>query len=131
VAGNLMVVLDTAALIYWSLDPQKMSARARKAVDDSDLLRVSSISIWEIGIKIKRRKLVLPLPLKIYVEKLKLADRLEIMPVTETIWMKNLELVWKHKDPADRTIVAMAILLQSPLVTSDQKIRRFYKQAIW
>ena len=44
---------------------------------------------------------------------------------------KNLELDWDHKDPADRTIVATAMLLSSSLVTSDRMIKQFYAEAVW
>ena len=129
-AGEV-IVLDTSALIYWTLDPSRVSAKGSRAIQDAESVHVSSISIWEIGIKIKRRKLSIPMELRTYVEKLKMVDRLEIVPVSDELWIRNLELVWSHKDPADRTIVALAGLLDCPLITSDKKIRRFYKRTIW
>jgi PIN domain nuclease of toxin-antitoxin system len=126
-----MIVLDTSALIYWTLDPDRLSRKAIDAIQSVDFVRVSSISIWEIGIKIKRRKLSLPIELHEYVAKLRLVDRFEITPVSEDIWLKNLELEWRHRDPADRTIVALALMLDCSLVTSDRTIRRFYNRAIW
>jgi PIN domain nuclease of toxin-antitoxin system len=97
----------------------------------ANAVRISSISIWEIGIKIKRRGLSIPLPIRTYVEKLKLVENLEIIPVSEELWLRNLELKWKHRDPGDRTIVALADFLSCPLVTSDKAILRFYQNAIW
>lgn len=126
-----MIVLDTSALIYWTLDPAKLSRNAEKSIVAADVITISSISIWEIGIKVKRKRLAIPLSLETYVEKLKQVDRVEVMAVTEEMWMKNLELAWRHNDPADRTIVATAMLMDSPLVTSDRVIRRFYKPSIW
>ncbi len=126
-----MLLLDTCALIYWTLDRDALSIKATQAIQASDRLGVSSISIWEIGIKARRGKLVLPLTLSDYVERLNMLDRFEILPVDERIWIKNIDLEWTHKDPADRTIVATAILLATQLVTSDDKIRAFYSEAIW
>jgi PIN domain nuclease of toxin-antitoxin system len=126
-----MIVLDTSVLLYWTLDPGKLSAKAEKAIRKSEEIRISSISIWEIGIKVKKGNLVIPLSLQKYVDRVKHAEGLEIVSVTEEIWMKNVKLRWEHKDPADRTIVATARLLQSPLVTSDETIRRFYKRSVW
>jgi PIN domain nuclease of toxin-antitoxin system len=126
-----MVVLDTSALIYWTLDPARLSKKAEKSITVADAIVISSISIWEIGIKVKRKRLAIPLPLETYVEKLKKVDRVEVMAVSEEVWMKNLELAWGHRDPADRTIVATAMLMDSPLVTSDRVIRRFYSRSIW
>ena len=56
---------------------------------------------------------------------------MEIAPGDERIWLKNLELDWDHKDPADRTIVATAMLLSSPLVTSDRIVKQFYAETVW
>jgi PIN domain nuclease of toxin-antitoxin system len=126
-----IVVLDTSALIYWTLDQARLSAKATQAIEAADSVQISSISIWEIGIKIKRRKLFIPMKLRAYVEKLKLVDRLEMIAVSDEVWIRNLELVWNHKDPADRTIVAQAAILECALITSDKTIRRFYKQTVW
>jgi PIN domain nuclease of toxin-antitoxin system len=126
-----IIVLDTSALIYWTLDQLRLSAKATQAIEAADSVQISSISIWEIGIKIKRRKLFIPMELRAYVEKLKLVDRLEIIAVSDEVWIRNLELGWTHKDPADRTIVAQATILECALITSDKKIRRFYKQTVW
>lgn len=59
-AGSIKIVLDTCALIWWSLDPDKLSLRAQEACDlmeqeKNDL--VPSIAFWEIAIKIKNQKL--------------------------------------------------------------------------
>ncbi|MEH1913518.1 hypothetical protein [Nostoc sp.] len=54
------IVLDTCALIWWSLDPAKLSEQAKEACNymerDKNGL-VPSIAIWEIAIKIKKKKL--------------------------------------------------------------------------
>jgi PIN domain nuclease of toxin-antitoxin system len=126
-----MVVLDTSALLYWTLDPEKLSGAARKAIEEEDRLVVSSISIWEIALKLKRGELQIPLPLGDYVERLLRLESLEIQPVDVQTWLDNVDLNWEHRDPADRTIVAMAARLGCPLVSSDSTIMEFYPLAIW
>jgi PIN domain nuclease of toxin-antitoxin system len=61
-----VVVLDTGALVYWSLDPERLSVPAAAAIAAVEQKVVSSISIWEIGQKIKRGELSLPLRLSDY-----------------------------------------------------------------
>jgi PIN domain nuclease of toxin-antitoxin system len=126
-----MVVLDTSALLFWTLYRKKLTSAAAKAITAADRILVSSITIWEIGIKVHREQLILPVSLREYIEKLHRLDRLEIVPVDESMWLENLALVWEHRDPADRTIVAVARLRACPLVTSDRVIRNFYKDTIW
>ena len=43
----------------------------------------------------------------------------------------NLALNWDNKDPADRVIVTLAKNLGAGIVTSDKRIRNFYKKCIW
>ncbi len=126
-----MVVLDTAVLLYWAFAPERLTENAARAIAEAAQVIVSSISVWEIGLKVKRGKLELPLTPDLFVTKLQGTDRVRIEPVTEAAWLKNLDLAWDHKDPADRTIVATAILLSCPLVTSDLEIRSFYADAVW
>lgn len=126
-----MIVLDTCALVFWTLDPQRLSPAAQAAIDAAEKKIISSISIWEIGLKVKREKLVLPLAVDDYVDNLKKVEGVGILPVDEKTWLKNLQLDWPHRDPADRTIVATATLCSCPLVTSDGAIRSFYAETIW
>ena len=126
-----MIVLDTSALIFWTLDRDRLSGRASRAISEADRIGLSSISIWEIGIKVKRGKLDLPLTIEEYTDRLVQIDRLDILPVDARTWIKNLELNWDHRDPADRTIVATASLHACALVTSDSAIWAFYSQTVW
>lgn len=126
-----MILLDTCAVIYWTVDPERLTRRARTAIGRADGVALSSISVWEIGIKVARGKLNLPLSVAELVRRLKLVDNARIIAVDEGIWMRNLELPWEHRDPADRTIVATAMVHDCGLVTSDRRIRAFYKRGIW
>ena len=126
-----MVVLDTSVLIFWTIDRKKLSKKARAALSQTDHKVISSISIWEIALKVSRNRIKLPLSIQDYVSKLNEIDGFEILPVDTATWLKNIELDWDHRDPVDRTIVATADLLASPLITSDSIIRAFYPQTIW
>lgn len=127
----MMVVLDTSALIHWTLNPSQLSAPAQAAIKRSSHIVISSISIWEIGIKLKKKKLHLPVSLEGYVRDLQRVRYVELAPVDTATWLANLSLKWAHRDPADRTIVATAQRRKAPLVTSDKTIRDFYSKAIW
>ena len=126
-----MIVLDTSALIFWTLDQERLSQTAAQAISDADHIALSSISIWEVGIKVQKEKLCIPVSIQEFTDKLEQIDRLDILPVDVQTWLKNLALNWDHRDPADRTIVATASLHACPLVTSDSTIHAFYSQAIW
>lgn len=122
-----MIVLDTHALLWWALDPDRLSEKARHMVDGMERQGgfASSISIWELGIKAKRGKLVLPIPIEELVRRLEQGGVVELVPVDAAIWLRSLSLAWEHSDPADRVIVATALTRGVPLLTKDETIRAF------
>ena len=127
-AGVLVViVLDTHTVIWWTLDPTKLSKRAAKLCSEFNKTPayLSSISIWEIGIKIKKGKLDLGISAANFTDRLKRTGLVHIVPVDETIWLRNLELAWDHRDSSDRTIVATAQIKNVPVLTKDKTIRQF------
>lgn len=126
-----MIVLDTSALIFWTLDPQRLSPKAKQAIEQADRILISSISIWEIALKVKHQKLDIPLPINEYVDRLRQLRSLEILAVDIQTWLDNVDLPWDHRDPADRTIVALAARNNCPLITSDEMIANFFAKTIW
>jgi len=128
-----MILMYTCALLWWTLEPDKLSSKAQRycqKIPDEGAV-ISSISIWEIGIKIKKGLLDIKIPLSKYVDRLNRLEYLRIIPVDESIWIKNIELGWDHKDPADRTIVATAMLHNLPIMTKDALIQDYYHKIIW
>lgn len=126
-----MIVLDTSAVIFSTIDTAKLSERAAEAIEQADQIVINSISIWEIGWKVNLGKLKLPFSVEELVTRLKNTDRIDIVSVTEVMWLKNVNLAWEHRDPADRTIVATALLLDCPLISNDYRIQQFYPQTLW
>jgi PIN domain nuclease of toxin-antitoxin system len=128
-----MMLLDTCGLLWYTEDQDKLSATAKKHCEQiyHNGAFISSISIWEIGLKIKNGKLDIGTTIDDYLSRLKSLNTIEIIPVDEKIWLESLRLDWEHRDPADRAIVATANLKQLPILTSDTIIRAFYKKIIW
>ncbi len=122
-----MVVLDTHVLLWWALDPDRLSAAAVASLQAMERLGgfASAISIWELGVKVQRGKLDLGISIAEFTRRLKKSSVLELMPVTAAVWLRSLELEWDHRDPADRVIVATALAQDVPLLTADTEIHRF------
>ncbi len=128
-----MYLFDTCTLLWWTLDPEKLSKKAAEACREVEANGglLSSISLWETGTKIQKGKLHLGMSLQDYLTRLKEMNLLEILPVDEALWLLNLELKWNHRDPVDRTIVATAMSRQLSIITADEEIQKFYKKVIW
>jgi PIN domain nuclease of toxin-antitoxin system len=126
-----VILLDTSALLQWSLDRAQLSQSARLAIQQADRICVSSISFWEVALKAKAGKLLLPFTPREFLRRFESIDATQILPVTELVWLESVELDWKHRDPADRVIVATASMHGCPLAASDSEIRSFYPKTVW
>ena len=126
-------MLDTSALLIWTLSPKRLPKAARAVISAAVQhgILASAISLWEIGLKAERGTLSLGVPFSDYVQRLQRVDALSFVPVDARIWLGVLALEWTHRDPADRVIVTTAQLNGLPLVSSDAEIGRFYANTIW
>ena len=122
-----MIVLDTHVLLWWALDPDRLSPAAAASVREMERRGgfASAISIWELGVKIKRGKLDLGISIEEFARRIDKSAAVQLLAVDTTTWLRSLELPWDHRDPADRVIVATALLQGVPLVTADAEIHRF------
>lgn len=130
----MKTVLDTCALIWWSLDPEKLSEAAERACAQMEEERngvVSSISIWEIALKSKNKRLDLGVEMADYLAALKRSSVIQILPVDADLWVESVSLDWSHRDPADRIVVALAKSYQASIITADKQIRGFYSNVVW
>lgn len=117
-----MIVLDTHALLWWMLDPEKLSTEAQRRLDEMEKVGgvASSISIWELAVKVRRGKLALPVSVEELTRRLEQTATVELAPVDIPVWLRSTALEWDHRDPADRVIAATALLRGLPLLTNDK-----------
>lgn len=94
-----MPLLATCALLWYSLDDEKLSTKAKPECEKIPRTgaAVSAITIWEIGLKIKNGKLDITTSIKDYVNRLRRMGTIEIIPVNADIWLKNLALDWASR----------------------------------
>lgn len=125
------MILDTCALLSWTLFPDKLSDRARRAIDGyPGRLTISSASIWEVGVKAQKGRLPLGMPTHYWYASLDRLD-LHVEPVDALLWIDSTELDWANPDPVDRLVVALSRRRGFPLLTSDRSILAFHPNAIW
>lgn len=116
------IILDTHVLIWALENNPTLSDKAVKAIIDADnIVFVSAVSVWEIGIKRNMGKLETPDNL---LEEINL-HRFTPLPIN----VHHAELAGKlpniHKDPFDRMLVAQAAYEKLTLVTRDEIISKY------
>ena len=122
-----MILLDTHALLWWTLDPAELSDTAAESLRQMEELGgfASAISIWELGIKVQRGQLELPITVEELARRVERGGVVELLPVDTATWLRTLSLDWAHRDPADRVIVATALIKGVPLLTKDRILHHF------
>lgn len=124
-----MILLDTQSLIWWTTDPSRLSLKAEKVIEKEftkGKVLVSSVSIWEICLLIKKNKIQLAVGFETWISELEMSGMYEFVPLDNSIAAKSVLLPdFDHKDPADRFIIATAIEYGATLVTSDKKILKY------
>lgn len=122
-----MIVLDTHVLLWWALDPEQLSPRAAELLAQMERHGgfASSISLWELAVKVRQGKLQIRLGVDELAKRLRRGGVVDVLPVDTETWLRSAALDWTHRDPADRVIVATALLRGVPVLTRDQMMHAF------
>ncbi|HEY3125149.1 MAG TPA: type II toxin-antitoxin system VapC family toxin [Thermoanaerobaculia bacterium] len=130
---SLVIVLDTHAWIWWVAEPDKLSARARHAIDASEALGVCTISCWEVAMLVVRRRLELDRDVLLWIRQALAMPRVTLLPLTPEVCVASALLAQKSPaDPADRVIAASALEHRASIVTKDSRLRSMPQiETIW
>lgn len=89
-------------------------------------LRLSAISVWELGMLIAKGRLECHLSPQEWTSRALALPGLELLPLSPEIALKSSFLPGAfHGDPADRLIVATALHYQAELLTRDTRILNY------
>jgi PIN domain nuclease of toxin-antitoxin system len=128
----MRLLLDTHAFLWFVLDGPQLSATARALIaDPSNEIDVSPATYWEITIKIRLEKYILPDPFQEFMEREIAINRFNILPIEPRHVAPLTTLPFHHKDPFDRLLVAQAMVEQIPLVSNDSDLDAYPIRRLW
>lgn len=130
-----MILLDTHVLVRYLMGDKKLGRRAIATIDKAlpdDEVFVSAISYWEVAMLVERGRVQIDTTVAAF-RTLALRHGIHEEPVDGEIGISAAELPDSHADPADRLLVATAILRGLTLITADDtllswKLRGFRAQ---
>lgn len=127
------LLLDTHIWIWYlngdgqALAPATVSLLERSAAASG--LFVSDISYWEVAVKSAKGKLDFTVDTSVWLQRAERAPGVRFVPLDRTILLQSTRLPGTpHGDPADRMLMATALILNMPLVTADRAIIAYGKQ---
>jgi PIN domain nuclease of toxin-antitoxin system len=125
-----LLLLDTHAWIWLAIGAkEKFKSSLLHKLEEaaqSDLLRISAITPWEIAVLHRKERLRLAEDPLDWIRSTMRLTRTQLVPMTPEIAVESERLPGLfHGDPADRIIVASTIATDSILVTADRRILKF------
>lgn len=119
-----MIVLDTHVLVWADSDDRKLGRKARAMIDRlwaTGKVAVPAIAFWEVGVLQARRRLRLPTSVGEWRDAVLAAGAIEL-PLDGAVAVRALDLSGLHDDPADRFILATALVHGAALMTADERL---------
>ncbi|MBL8536759.1 MAG: type II toxin-antitoxin system VapC family toxin [Hyphomonadaceae bacterium] len=128
----MRLLLDTSALLWWLEDSSSLSESARREVDRlGNTIFVSSISLYEIALKVHIGKLILPGRTPSDVPAAVDSAKFARLSVTMEHGLIAGQLPLAQKDPWDRLLAAQALVEDVAIVSDDVAFDALGARRLW
>lgn len=115
----MKLLLDTHIFLWLNADDPRLAKKARKLIDESQEIFVSSVVFWELAIKNSLGLIEADLDA---LKSALVSNAFTALPITIEHACAAEKLPWHHKDPFDRMLVAQALSEPLRLLTADRKL---------
>lgn len=121
-----VILLDTNAIIFDALQPDRLSHTGHEKLDQGQKegsLACCDISLWEVAMLMSKDRLNPGVPALEFINLVLAARSLEVLPIEPQI--ADLSASFGNHvglDPADRLIAATAVYHRATLLTTDQTL---------
>lgn len=123
-----MILLDTHVIIWDALAPSRLSLPVQQAIaqaNQQDGILIADISLWEIAMLVQKGRVQIATDCQSFINLLLQANKTRLVPISPAIATQSVQLpALVNKDPADRLLVATALVEQAVLVTADHNLRQ-------
>ena len=130
---NELLLLDTHCWLWAQLGRIDRLSRAAIAAirraESAGNLRISVISVWELGMLERHGRVALPMNIRNWVNEALTKPGISLTPLTPEIAIESSSLPGNLRgDPADRIIVATARAWNATLLTKDERLIEYSRQ---
>ena len=113
-----MILLDTHIWVRWQNAPETLSPKMLSWIAESDVLAVSAISCWEVAMLVRKGRIELSMSVDEWIDEA-MTSTDTCLSIDREILLLAANLPEHHRDPADRFIIATAIVYQAKLISLD------------
>ena len=113
-----MILLDTHIWVRWQNAPETLPTNILGWLAESDVLAVSAISCWEVAMLARKQRIELNMSIDEWIDEA-LAFTGQCLSIDRSILLLAASLPEHHRDPADRIIIATAIVHRANLISFD------------
>ena len=126
-AEQMRILLDTHVLIWAVEGPEELGRNSKSLIEDGENeIFISPVSTLEIAQLIRSGRIDLNQTLGSWIKRAMKNLKAETAPFTHEIAETAYRLQEPfHKDPADRILVASAVLENFTLITADERILNY------
>ena len=128
-----MTFVDTHTWVWWVDGDPRLSQAARAAIDSSDEIAVSAISVWELATLERLGRLKLLPDIRTWVRRALARRGVALHEVTSDVALVAGSISSSFPgDPADRIIYATALANDAALISADRRMARHDpERVIW
>lgn len=128
----MRAILDTHVLLWWLIDSDRLSPRAREVMGDPGAeLYWSVASSWEIAIKAGIGRLSLPEVPRTFIPKVLREQSIQPLGISHAHALAVADLPPTHRDPFDRLLVVQAAAEGLPVLSADAIFDSYKTERIW
>jgi PIN domain nuclease of toxin-antitoxin system len=128
----MRLLLDTSAFLWYISGDSPVPVRVREAIaKDGTETYLSSVSIWELSVKLGLGKLLLPAPVAVYAREQRERQGFLALPLCEDDIEHLAKLPDHHRDPFDRMLICQSLQNGLRLVSNDSAIIRYPVPIFW
>jgi len=124
-------LLDTHTVIWHFESSSKLTQNIAKIIyNPKNIIYISSISLWEIAIKMNLGKLDVDFTFDELLAEIN-DSVINIMQIEDEYLQGLFDLPFIHRDPFDRLIISTALVKDLTIITIDENIQQYDVKWIW
>jgi len=124
-------LLDTHAFIWFVENDSNLTITSKTIIqEESNVVLLSIVSLWEITIKVSLNKLEISRNIDEIIEFIP-ENGFEILPILPLHLIELSRLPFHHRDPFDRLLVAQAKSENVHFISKDEILDKYIVKRIW